>query len=256
MLSLTRLALDTLQDQGAATGLRTVACSALLHAFEAGIATPPGAQMAVWQFLLGSDASAVILHRHTLEHPGVARDAIRVLLDRDTGDGERDLALAVLRGSNVEHINPEDLVTIVDRVLDEGRARQVGHLIEKVHEQRGLPAEFLAAMRERLAGSEVSAVRAAAVEVAGLLARLDETFVLRMFRDESPVVRAAVADLLDRADELDRNRALTLVRHQLAIEQHRTVIAACHHALGSLVRSTRRVRQWDAPDESTQGGAG
>lgn len=250
MATLLRLALDTLEDLDAPLGLRTVACSTLLHAFEGGVSVPAGSHMVVWRFLLGSDASAVVLHRHGLEHPEVARDAVRVLLDQDAGEGDRDLALAVLRNGNVEHVTAEDLVTIVDRGLDEGRARQVGYLIDRVHEQRGLATEFLVAIRDRLAGAKAAVVRAAAVEVGGLLARLDAAFVRRMFGDESPVVRASVADLLEQADVAEQVKALELVQEHLAVEQHRSVIAACHHAFASLVRSTRRVRQWQPPDGS------
>jgi hypothetical protein len=238
MSSLSRLAVEVMEDSTAPQGLRSVACAALLHAFEMGIDTPSGAQLAVWRFLLTSDASAVLLHRHSLQHPDVAKDAVRVLLDRETGDGERDLALAALRSSNVEVVSEGDLASIVDRVLDEGRARQVGFLIDRVHEQRGLSAPFITTLRDRLAASEVASVRSVALDVSGLLASLDTPFVLRMFSDPSPVVRSATADMLERTEEQDRSQALTLVREHLAVEQHRSVISACLHALGSLVRTS------------------
>lgn len=251
MSSLTRLAVELLADPCAPLGLRAVACSTLLNAFEAGIDAPAGAHVAVWRFLLGSDASAVLLHRHALQHPDVARDAIRVLLDRETGEGERDLALAVLRNSNVDAITEENIASIVDRVLDEGRARQVGFLVERVHEQRGLSAAFLTTLRDRLATSDASSVRSLAVEVSGLLPKLDEAFLIRMFGDSSPVVRSATADLLERTEQQDRSQALTLIRNHLAIEQHRSVISACLHALGSLVRTAgRQVRQWEPPESN------
>jgi hypothetical protein len=217
-----------------------VACAALLQAFEAGIETPRGSQMAVWRFLLASDASAVVLHRHELQHPEVARAAIGVLLDHDAGESERDLALAVLRGANVAEISRNDLVTIVDRVLDEGRVRQVAWLIDRVHEERGLTAQFLIDLRDRLTGSEAASVRAASLEVCSLLPRLDQQFALRMFGDGAPAVRVATAEMLERVEAVDGPQALVLVRGQLAMEEHRSVISACHAAVGTLVKLGRR----------------
>jgi len=249
MSSLIRLAVDVLQDSEVSLGLRTVACSTLLYALEAGIEVPPEAPLAVWRFLLGSDASAVILHRHSLQHPDVAKDAVRVLLDRETGEAERDLALAVLRNSNVDAVTEEQIATIVDRVLDEGRARQVGFLIDRVHEQRGLPTDFLVALRDRLAASDAASVRTIAVDVAGLPAKLDRQFVARMFSDPSPIVRAATAALLERSEAPEQTQALVLIRERLAVEQHRSVISACLFALGSLVRMEgRRGRQGESPE--------
>jgi hypothetical protein len=249
MSSLTRLALEVLEEKSMPLGVRSVACVTLLHALDGGIAVPNGAHVAVWRFLLGSEASAVVLHRHALQHPEVAADAVRVLLDRETGEGERDLALAVLRDSNLDLVTEDPLANIVDHVLSEGRARQVGFLIDRVHEQRGLSAPFLVALRDRLATSDAAPVRTVAVEVTGLLPKLDEPFVARMFRDPSPVVRSATADLLERTEEQDRPQALALIRERLVVEQHRSVISACLYALGSLVRTTgRRVRQWEPPE--------
>lgn len=249
MSSLIRLAVDTLEDREVPQGLRMVACTTLLYALEAGIEAPPGAALAVWRFLLGSDASAVLLHRHSLQHPDVAKDAVRVLLDRETGEGERDLALAVLRISNVDSVTEEHIASIIDRVLDDGRARQVGFLIERVHEQRGLSTDFLLALRDRLAASDAASVRSIAVDVAGLPPKVDHHFVARMFSDPSPIVRAATADLLERSEAPGRAQALALIRERLAVEQHRSVISACLFALGSLVRTEgRRARQWEPPE--------
>lgn len=232
------------------SAVRSVACATLLHAFDTGIVVPAGSQMAAWRFLRQSEASAVVLHRHTLQHPEVAADAVRVLLDAETGEDERDLALAVLRNSNLEVVTEEHLSTIVDHVLNEGRARQVGSLIDRVHQQRGLSGSFLLALRDRLAASNAAPVRSVAVEVAGLLPTLDSPFIVRMFRDSSPVVRSATADLLERTDAQDREQALVLIRAHLGVEQHRSVVSACLYALGTLVRSTgRRIRQWEPPEE-------
>lgn len=244
MSSLIRLAVEILEDREVPLGLRMVACTTLLCALETGVEAPPGAPLAVWRFLLRSDASAVLLHRHSLQHPDVARDAVRVLLDRETGEGERDLALAVLRNSNVDWVTEEHIASIIDRVLDEGRARQIGFLIERVHEQRGIATDFLLAIRNRLAASAAASVRSIAVDVAGLPAKLDQQFVARMFNDPSPAVRAATADLLERSEAPERAQALVLIREHLAVEQHRSVISACLFALGSLVRTEgQRVRQ-------------
>jgi hypothetical protein len=249
MSHLTRLAVEVMADPTLPQGLRAVACATLLQAFEAGIETPSGAQLAVWRFLLASDASAVLLHRHSLQHPDVAKDAVRVLLDRETGESERDLALAALRSSNVEVVSEDDLASIVDRVLDEGRARQVGFLIDRVHEQRGLSAQFITTLRDRLAAADAAPVRSIALDVGGLLSNFDPPFVLRMFNDPSPVVRSATADLLERTEPQDRPQALTLVREHLVIEQHRSVVSACLHALGSLIRAGgRQVKQGEPPD--------
>jgi hypothetical protein len=174
-----------------------------------------------------------------------------VLLDPETGEGERDLALAVLRDSNLDLVTEDHLASIVDGVLSEGRARQVGFLIDRVHEQRGLSAAFLVALRDRLSASDAASVRTVAVEVSGLLAKLEEDFVSRMFRDPSPIVRSATADLLERTEAQDRAQALALIRERLAVEQHRSVISACLYALGSLVRAAgRRARQAEPPESA------
>src|SRR5438876_961179 len=89
--------------------------------------------------------------------------------------------------------------------------------------------------KRRGAPSDAASVRTVAVEVGGLLAKLDDDFVSRMFRDPSPIVRSATADLLERTEAQDRAQALALIRERLAVEQHRSVISACLYALGSLV---------------------
>lgn len=244
MSAFLRLALELLQNHLEPSGLRSLACSTLLRAFEAGVTAPAGAHLAAWRFLLASDASAVVLHRHEIPHEAVAREAIEVLTNRDSGENERDLALAVLRGPNVEFIEQDELVSIVDRVLDEGRARQVGWLVQRVHEERGLSLECLVSLRDRLASSSVAAVRTAAIEVGGLLPRLDLPFTLRMLADRSPVVRAAVADNLEQVDAPDQGSALKVVRDHLVSETHRSVVSACHYALGSLLQA--RGRRGDA----------
>jgi hypothetical protein len=235
MSSLTRLAFEVLEDPLRPSGLRSVACQTLLHALDDGISVPNGAHFAVWQFLLLSDGGAAHLHRHSLQHPEVAADAIRVLLDPETGEGEQDLALAALRDANLSILTEAHVVTIADRALSEGRARQIGFLLDRVHEQRGLSPSLIVALRDRLAGSDAASVRTVAVDACGLLPALDEIFVARMLRDPSPAVRSATADLLERSEGQDRPRALVLLRTQLATEQHRTVISACFHALGSLI---------------------
>jgi hypothetical protein len=249
MSSLTRLALEILEDPAFAPGLKSVACAALLKAFEAGVETPAGSHMAVWRFLLASEGSATTLHRYEIPSDDVARDAVRVLLDPDAGENAQDLALAVLTGPNVAAVTPEEIFTIADRVIDEGRVRRIAWLIERVHEDGdGLSLEFLRALRDRLAGSPLSVVRASAVEVGGLLPRLDEHFAVRMLADPAPAVRAAAADQLEKACESDRPTAIALVRAHLVVEQHRTVAAACYYALGSLTKmGERRIRMWEPP---------
>lgn len=251
MSSLTRLALEVLEDRSMPLGVRSVACITLLHAFDTGIVVPNGAHMAAWRFLLGSEASAVLLHRHEVQHPEVAADAVRVLLDREPGEGERDLALAVLRGSNLDLVAEDQLATIVDHVLSEGRARQVGLLVDRVHEERGLSAPFLMALQDRLAASDVASVRSVAIDVTGLLPQLAEPFVARMFRDSSPIVRAATADMLERAETQDRTRAVALIRERLLVEQNRSVVSACLFALGSLVGTAGRHVQRREPPGGT-----
>ncbi len=225
----------------------------MLAAFEAGIDTPPGSHMAVWRFLLVSDQGASVLHRHDLIHAEVARDAVRVLLGRDSGDGACDLALAVLRHENVSVITDDDLITIADRVMDEGKARRLTWLIEQAHELRGLGPEYIVALRDRLAGSELVSVRVAAVEVGALLPRLDEHFAMRMLADGAAPVRTAVAELLEKTDAPDKPLALAIVRQQLDVERHRTPLSALHHAMGSMIRSGgRRVRMWEPPTGGTE----
>jgi hypothetical protein len=248
MSPLLRVALDTLEDHQAPAGLRSVACSTLLFAFETGVETPPGSHMAAWRFLAASDASAVVLHRHEIVHPEVAWAAIAMLLNRDSGEQERDLALAVLRGENVAEIAQDDLVTIVDRVLDEGKARQVGWLVERVHEERGLAPEFIVSIRDRLAGSLSPSVRAAAVEIGALLPRLDDQFILKVLNDPAPSVRSAVADSLEKVEQIDQDRALALAREQLSRETHRGVLSALHYCVGGLVPSHRKAKEWPRPE--------
>ena len=248
MSSLTRIALETLADPDAPAGLRSVACSTLLFAFETGIETPPGSHLAAWRFLAASDASAAVLHKHEIVHPEVARAAIDLLLNRNAGEQERDLALAVLRGGNVAEITQDDIVTIVDRVLDEGKARQVGWLVERVHDERGLSPEFIVAIRDRLAGSASPSVRAAAVEIGGLLPRLDDQFVAKVLNDPAPPVRSAGADILEKVERLDIDRALALAREHLSRETHRSVLSALHYCIGSLVQAHRKTEAWPIPE--------
>lgn len=251
MCTLTRLALQLLEDAEIGLGLRNTACLTLLAGLEQGIDVLPGTHMAIWRFLLGVDGGAMLLHRHHLSHQDVARDAVRVLLDSEVGEGGRDLALAVLRDENLAVVQDEHLLTIADRLANDGQVRRLGWLVERIHEERGLTPELILFLRDRLAASEVAAVRAAGVEIGGLLARLDRSFVVRMLADHAPPVRSAVADAMEKVEALDRPLAAAIVREHLLTETHRSVISACHYALGSLVRSSgRRVRQWEPPEGS------
>ncbi|HEY0467627.1 MAG TPA: hypothetical protein VGC79_25680, partial [Polyangiaceae bacterium] len=228
--------------------LRTVACSTLLTALDNAIDVPAGSHMACWRYLLISDGSAGAMHRHDLSHPDVARDAIRVLLDPEAGEGAQDLAMATLRGPNVSVVTDADIVTLADRVLTEGRARRVNWLIEQIHEQRGLSPVFLVALRDRLAAADEPTVRAASIDVGALLPRLDVVFAARMLGDISPLVRASVADALEKTEPLDRESALRLIRDHLEHETHRTVLSAVYFSLGNLIRRRPRVRQWEPPE--------
>lgn len=248
MLPLVQVAFDLLNDPTAVVSTKNVACATILAALEHGLEVPAGAHMAVWRHVLASDGSAVVLHRHELLHEDVARDAVRVLLDADGGEDSRDLAIAVLKSENVSVITDEALVSIAERMMEEGKVRRLGWLIERLHEERGLSPEFLVALRERLAGSDNSAVRVGAVDVASLAARIDEEFAIRMINDPAPPVRTAIADLLEKADVLDKPMALVLVRERLDVEKHRTVLSSLHYAMASLVRRTgRRLRTWEPP---------
>ena len=236
MSALLRLALEIVQDSATAPCLRAVACSTLLAALNNAMEVPAGSHMACWRYLLGSDQSAAALHRHELAHPEVARDAVRVLLDPEAGETAQDLAMAVLRGPNVAVVADDDIVTLADRVLTEGRSRRVTWLIEQTHEFRGLDPAFLVMLRERLAGSSDPTVRAAAVDVGAFLPRLDLVFAMRLIGDASPLVRACVADQLEKTVPLDRDQALRLIRNCLEHETHRSVLSACYGALATLIR--------------------
>ena len=243
MSALLRLALDVLQDPATPPGLRSAACATLLTALDNAVEVPPGAHMACWRYLLASDLSASAMHRHELAHPEVARDAVRVLLDVESGETAQDLAMAVLRGSNVGVVTDRDITTLADKVLTEGRSRRVSWLAEQVHEHRGLDPEFIVTLRNRLANSDDATVRAGGVDVGALLPRLDVEFAREMFSDGSAQVRAAVADQLERVEHLDRDRALRLIRDRLDQETHRSTLSACYAALATLIR--RRPGQED-----------
>lgn len=236
MSPLLRVALETLEEAATAPGIRSVACSTLLSAMDNAVEVPPGSHMACWRYLLESDHGASSLHRHEIQHPEVARDAVRVLLDPEAGETAQDLAMAALRGGNVAAVVDEDIVTLADRVFTEGRSRRVNFLIQQVHEYRGLHPNFISGLRDRLAGSDDVSVRAASVDVGALLPRLDVTFASRMFRDGSAPVRAAISEHLERVDPLDRDRALRLIRDQLEHETHRSVLSQCYAALATLIR--------------------
>lgn len=239
--SLLRVALETLQDPSTAPGLRAVALSTILAALDNAIEVPPGAHVASWRYLLGSDHGAAAMHRHELVHPEVARDAVRVLLDAEAGETAQDLAMATLKGANISVVADDDIVTIADRVLTEGRSRRVTWLIEQTHEYRGLAPAFLVLIRDRLAGADEPTVRAASIDIGALLPRLDVEFAAKMFGDPSSLVRSAVADSLDNVEQLDRDRALRLIRNRLDHESNRIVLSACYASLSSLIR--RRPRQ-------------
>lgn len=237
MSTITRLALDILHSTSAATGLKVVACNALLSALEAEVSVPTGTHMAVWHYLLNSDPVVATLHRHHLLHPEVARDAVRILLNADSGDAAQELALSVLRGQNAAELGDMDLQTLVDRILDEGRGRRVAWLIEQVHEHRGIRADVLTHLRDRLAGARDPAARIAAVAVGSLLPRLDLGFAGGMLEDAAPPVRAAAAEALEAVPDIDRTPALLLVRGRLPHESHRLPLSALYSTLGSLLRS-------------------
>ena len=145
--------------------------------------------------------------------------------------------MATLRGTNIAVVTDEDVATLADRVLTEGRSRRVNWLIEQTREHRGLKPEFLVALRDRLAASDEATVRAASIDVGALLPRLDEAFAKKMFGDQSPLVRASVADSLQKVEPSDVQQALALARGQLGREEHRSVLSALHYCTGGLVRS-------------------
>jgi hypothetical protein len=226
-----------------------VACQTLLAALDEAIEVPPGTHMACWRYLLGSDQSAASLPRHELPHPEVARDAVRVLLDTEAGETAQDLAMAVLRGANVSVVTDDDITTIADRVLTEGRSRRVTWMIEQVHEHRGLDPAFLTTLRDRLAASDDASVRATSIDVGALHPRLDALFAEKMLSDRSSLVRAAVADSLEQVEVLDRDVALGLIRGCVDRETHRSVLSPLHASLGTLIRRNRGDRS--EPPEGT-----
>jgi hypothetical protein len=148
-----------------------------------------------------------------------------VLLDPDAGEGAQDLTMATLRASNIGAVTDDDITTLADNVVTEGRSRRINCLVEQVHEYRGLATAFLVALRERLAGSDDPAGRAVAGDVSALLPRLDAAFASRMFGDRRPLVRASVVDSFEKVEPV----ALRLIRDQLAHETHRIVLSACYH---------------------------
>jgi hypothetical protein len=236
MSPLLRVALETLEAPASAPGLRAVACSTLLAALDNAVEVPPTSHMACWRYLLVSDQSAAAMHRHEIPHPDVAREAVRVLLDVEAGETAQDLAMATLRGANVAAVTDKDIVTLADHVLTEGRSRRVNYLIEQVHEHRGIDPELLVAIRDRLAISDDATVRAAATDVGALLPRLDVAFATRMLGDSSPLVRASVVESFEKLEPRDQKGALVLLRDHLGQETHRTVLSACYHSLGTLIR--------------------
>lgn len=237
MSLLVRCALETLEDAGAVPALRSVACATLLAALTAGVDVPPAATMAVWRWLLQSGSGASALHLHELSSSEVARDAVRILtVDPEAGDDARDLALAALHGENLAVVTDADVLLLAERVVDEGRTRRFTFLVECIHELRGFAPDFLRVLRDRLAASSSPQVRAAATEVGGLLARVDEHFTERMLRDASPMVRRAALEQLEHVEVPDRERAAAIVRRHLSAEQHRSVIGTGLSVLGALVR--------------------
>jgi hypothetical protein len=112
----------------------------------------------------------------------------------------------------------------------------VNYLIEQVHEHRGIDPELLVAIRDRLAISDDATVRAAATDVGALLPRLDVAFATRMLGDSSPLVRASVVESFEKLEPRDQKGALVLLRDHLGQETHRTVLSACYHSLGTLIR--------------------
>jgi hypothetical protein len=159
-----------------------------------------------------------------------------VLLDPCAGETAQDLAMAVLRGNNVDAVAENDIVVLADRALSEGRARRVIWMIEQVHEYRGLAHEFLVVLRDRLAASDDASVRVGAVHVGALLPRLDVDFAQAMFGDICAPVRAAVAEKLEQVNHLDRDQALRLISNRLSQETHRSVLSDCYAALATLIR--------------------
>ena len=238
MSPLATTALEVLEDPTAAPAVRSVASTTLLTALTAGVDVPAAAPMAVWRWLLRSENGASALHAHELRSAEVARDALRILtVDPDAGEDARDLAMAALRGENLGVVTDADVLLMTERFMDEGRTRRFTYLVEGVHELRGLSTDFLRLLRDRLAASTSPMVRAAGVDVGGLLPRLDELFTERMLTDASPVVRRTVLELLERVEILDRARAAAIVRRHLgSAEHHRSVIAAGLTTLGSLVK--------------------
>lgn len=107
--------------------------------------------------------------------------------------------------------------------------------IEAVHERRGLPEALLRALRDRWAASLQLHLRARSVEIAALLAGIDEAYTTALLDDPSPKVRTAVAGFLGAATGQDGPVAERLLQARLEVEQHRQVRAEVHLALGSLV---------------------
>jgi HEAT repeat protein len=101
---------------------------------------------------------------------------------------------------------------------------------------RGFAPDFLRVLRDRLADSSSPLVRVAAIEVGGLLGRIDEPFTDRLLRDASPIVRRAALEQLERVEVPDRELAVAILRRHLSGEQHRSVVGTGLSVLGALVR--------------------
>ena len=248
MASLTRLALETLEDPTASLGQKQVAATALLEAFTVGVETPPRAPMMVWRWLLAhGDSSIRFLRTHEIPGADVVRDALSVLKARDIGDDAFELAAAVVPGRHPEVVSEEDLAAIADRLITDQRARRFAWMVQRVHEERGLSLEFLTLLTNRLTGSENPVVREIGVEI-GFVRGFEPPFATRMLTDPSPLVRTAVADALEKTEDPNRDLAIAIIRDHFGIERHRSVISAMHHALGTLVRASgRRIRMPEPP---------
>jgi hypothetical protein len=233
-------ALEVLNDNNNAVGIREVACAALVAGLEEGLAVPSGTPIAIWKWLRETTPKRWNAGQFRLGEvfdEAVFVAALEAVRDPSSGTELRGVAIDVLAGSAYASlVTDETLTDLVDRPHVE--PERLSRLVQNVHRARRIPIELLRMIRDRWASSTVVATREAAIEVASLVPKPEEAFWLKMSMDPSDDVRISVISSVVKhcRHEFARKLVEGLLQHEGVVD----VRAELHRAMMTLLHREER----------------
>jgi hypothetical protein len=228
----------TLIDSTSTPAVKAAAAEALLAAFSNGVVLPIGSAFALWQHFIACPGTRV-WHVRTLGDVldiDVLQGALAVVRDEDAGDELHEVALSVLAGRALARLVPDELLLMFCERVNRDEVQYFVGLVSAVHEARGLDADVLKHIRDKLSSSPDPDLREASLDVAAELVEADVAFIQRMLQDEHACVRTATASKLSFGME-GLVEAAPIIQERLLVEQHPSVRAELLRAQAAAIEA-------------------